>query len=227
MYVTICQSLIVRTTKGVFLGKIAIRLSTSFFAFCTDHVINYPKLDIHGKSWKSLSAQNMALFVSSVTLLLYQASLRPKKWTITIGIWESFDLGKHIKYSKKYRVIWTFIHTKPSCIRFLRKICTMMLVQRKKILPKNFLLLLILFRFIYYALLSLLVRLVVKWLRMISPKISSSSVFLLKTKTRTSRTTKSFVMSFKHLINVCRSRCAMYLVLWYYMSVLYLPFSCN
>ena len=213
MYVTICQSLIVRTTKGVFLGKIAIRLSTSFFSFCTDHVINYPKLDIHGKSWKSLSAQNMALFVSSVTLLLYQASLRPKKWTITIGIWESFVSGKHIKYSKKYRVIWTFIHTKPSCIRFLRKICTMMLVQRKKLLPKNFLLLLILFRFIYYALLSLLVRLVVKWLRMISPKISSSSVFLLKTKTRTSRTTKSFVMSFKHLINVCRSRCAMYLVL--------------
>ena len=105
LYITICQSLIVRTTKGVFLGKIAIRLSTSFFSFCTDHVINYPKLDIHGKSWKSLSAQNMALFVSSVTLLLYQASLRPKKWTITIGIWESFVLGKHIKDSKKYRVI--------------------------------------------------------------------------------------------------------------------------
>ena len=164
----------------------------------------------------------MALFVSSVTLLLYQASLRPKKWTITIGIWESFVLGKHIKYSKKYRVIWTFIHTKPSCIRFLRKICTMMLVQRKKILPKNFLLLFILFRFIY-ALLSLLVRLVVKWLRMISREISSS--VLLKTKTRTA---KSFVMSFKHLINVCRSRCGASMpALVLYVSVLFLPFSCN
>ena len=74
-------------------------------------------------------------------------------------------------------------------------------------------------------LLSPLVRLVVKWLRMISREISSS--VLLKTKTRTA---KSFVMSFKHLINVCRSRCGASmpaLVLYSTMSVLFLPFSCN